>query len=90
MTTPFGAQDDVGRAVAVQADGRTVVAGQSSNRSNPDFALARCSDNGTLDSSFGTGGKLTLDFFGSFDGAENVLVQADGTRTGYGLARVLP
>ena len=101
VTTPFSTQDDFGRAVAVQADGRIVVAGQSSNRSNPDFAVARFSDNGTLDSSFGTGGKLTIDFFGSFDGAENVLMQPDGkivlggfarngTRTGYGLARVLP
>ena len=100
-TAAFSTQDDFGRAVAVQADGRIVVAGQSSNRSNSDFAVARFSDNGTLDSSFGTGGKLTIDFFGSFDGAENVLMQPDGkivlggfarngTRTGYGLARVLP
>ena len=87
--------------MAVQTDGRIVAAGQNSNRSNPDFAVARFSDNGTLDSSFGNAGKLTIDFFGSFDGAENVLMQPDGkivlggfarngTRTGYGLARVLP
>ena len=100
-TTAFTTQDDFGRAITVQADGRIVVAGQSSNKSNPDFAVARFSTNGTLDSSFGTGGKLTIDFFGSFDGAENVVVQPDGkivlggfarngTRTGYGLVRVLP
>ena len=100
-TTAFSTQDDFGRAVAVQADGRIVVAGQSSNRSNPDFAVARFSANGTSDASFGTGGKLTIDFFGSFDGAENAVMQPDGkivlggfarngTRTGYGLARVNP
>ena len=100
-TTAFSTQDDFGRAVAVQADGRIVVAGQSSNRSNPDFAVARFAANGTLDPSFGTAGKLTIDFFGSFDGAENVVMQPDGriviggfarngTRTGYGLARVNP
>ena len=100
-TTAFTTQDDFGRAITVQADGKIVVAGQSSNKSNPDFAVARFSTNGTLDSSFGTGGKLTIDFFGSFDGAENVAMQPDGkivlggfarngTRTGYGLARVNP
>ena len=101
VTTPFSTLDDVGRAVALQADGRILVAGRSSNKSNPDFAVARYAANGTLDGSFGSGGKLTIDFFGSFDGAENVVVQPDGkivlggfarngTRTGYGLVRVLP
>ena len=101
VTAAFSTQDDFGRAVAVQADGRIVVAGQSSNRSNADFAVARFSANGAPDASFGSAGKLTIDFFGSFDGAENVVVQPDGkivlggfarngTRTGYGLARVLP
>ena len=101
VTTPFSTLDDFGRAVALQADGRIIVAGQSSNQSNPDFAVARYATDGTLDGSFGTGGKLTIDFFGSSDSAENVIVQPDGriviggfarngTRTGYGLARVLP
>ena len=101
VTTPFSTLDDFGRAVALQADGRILVAGQRSNQSNPDFAVARYATNGTLDGSFGTGGKLTIDFFGSSDSAENVIVQPDGrivlggfarngTRTGYGLARVLP
>ena len=100
-TTAFTTLDDLGGAIAVQADGRILVAGRSSNQSNSDFAVARYATNGTLDSSFGIGGKLTIDFFGSFDGAENVVVQPDGKivlggfarnvrRTGYGLARVLP
>ncbi len=33
---------------------------------------------GTLDSSFGTGGKVTTGFAGSFDGASSVAVQPDG------------
>ena len=84
-----------GRALAIQADGRIVVAGQSSNRSNPNFAVARYGTNGAPDASFGSGGKLW------FDGAENVAVQSDGkivvggfatngSRTGYGLVRMLP
>jgi uncharacterized delta-60 repeat protein len=100
-TAAFSIEDDFARAVLVQADGRIVVAGQSSNRINPDFAVARFDTNGAPDASFGSAGKLTIDFFGSFDGAENVAVQPDGklvvggfatngTRTGYGLTRILP
>ncbi len=100
-TVAFSIEDDFARAVLVQADGRIVVAGQSSNRINPDVAVARFDTNGAPDASFGSAGKLTIDFFGSFDGAENVAVQPDGklvvggfatngTRTGYGLARILP
>jgi uncharacterized delta-60 repeat protein len=87
--------------MAIQADGRIVIAGQSSNKSNPGFGVARFAANGAPDASFGSAGKLTIDFFGSFDGAENVAVQPDGkivvggfatngTRTGYGLVRILP
>ncbi len=100
-TADFSTGNDLGRAVAVQADGRIVVAGQSSNGPNSDFAVARFAADGTLDPSFGSAGKLTIDFFGSLDGAENVVMQPDGkivlggfarngTRTGYGLARVNP
>ena len=56
---------------------------------------------GTLDAGFGTGGILTVDFFGASDGAEDVVIQPDGkivvvgvarngTSNGLGLARVLP
>ena len=100
-TAAFSIEDDFARAVLVQADNRIVVAGQSSNRINPDFAVARFAANGALDASFGSAGKLTIDFFGSFDGAENIAVQPDGkivvsgfatngSRTGYGLVRILP
>jgi uncharacterized delta-60 repeat protein len=101
VTTGFTTQADFARAVAIQADGRIVVAGQSSNRSNPDFAVARYAASGALDASFGAGGKMAIDFFGSFDGAESVAIQSDakvvvggfarnGTSTGYALVRILP
>jgi len=99
VTMGLSTQDDFSRAVALQPDGKIVVAGLSSNSVNSDFAVARFDPSGAPDASFGSGGKLTLDFFGSSDGAENVLVQPDGkillggfarngTRTGYGLARL--
>ncbi|PYM09261.1 MAG: hypothetical protein DMD82_00820, partial [Candidatus Rokuibacteriota bacterium] len=51
-------------AVAIQGD-KIVVAGFSDG----DFALARYEANGNLDTSFGSGGKVTTDFGGDNDGA---------------------
>jgi len=47
-------------AVALQSDGKVVVAGQLGNRSG----LIRLNTNGTLDASFGSGGVLVLNKFG--------------------------
>ena len=56
--TDFGSPA-VANALAVQANGKIVVAG--SRRFN-DFAVARYVSSGRLDDSFGTGGKVTTDF----------------------------
>ena len=63
VTTTFSTQDDFGRGVALQA-GKIVVVGQASNKVNSNFAIARYTSAGVLDSSFGDGGKLTIEFFG--------------------------
>jgi len=100
-STTISGQRDSARAVALQSDGKILVAGQSSNI-NVDFAVARFNSNGTLDTGFGGngGGKLTIDFFGFTDVAESVAVQPDGKIVlgglardnvdGYGVARVMP
>jgi hypothetical protein len=49
----------VANALAVQANGKIVVAG--SRRFN-DFAVARYTSGGRPDGSFGSGGKVTTDF----------------------------
>lgn len=92
-------QPDSANAVALQPGGRILVAGITKNI-NPDFAAARYNPDGTLDSSFANSGKLTLDFFGNTDSAENVAVRPDGRVVlgglarnvvdGYGLAQVNP
>ena len=41
VLTTFGGGDDVAKGVAVQADGKIVAVGSSSNGSSNDFALAR-------------------------------------------------
>ncbi len=78
----FGSSNEVANAVGIQADGKLVVAGTSGN----DFALARYNPDGTPDTSsdadpgvhFGTDGKVTTDF-GSLDDAANALaLQPDG------------
>src|SRR4029450_13891385 len=52
VVTDFGA-DDEGGAVAIQADGKIVVAGRSGATGSFDFAVARYNVNGTLDPDFG-------------------------------------
>src|SRR5262245_19620851 len=44
-------------AVATQPDGKLVALG-SANNASPDFAVVRFNANGTLDSSFGSGGTV--------------------------------
>src|SRR5207247_2165686 len=43
-----------------------------------DFALARYNADGSLDATFGTGGKVTTDFAGDDDQAFAVVLQSDG------------
>ena len=66
---------DVGRAVAVQPDGKIVVAGGSNARESYDFALVRYNADGTLDARFGTGGTVLTELSGE---AYAVAVQPDG------------
>jgi uncharacterized delta-60 repeat protein len=76
LATDFGgASGDLESAsgVALQQNGKVVVAGSALS----DFALARYEYDGSLDATFGTGGKVSTDFAG-FDQAEAVLVQGDG------------
>jgi uncharacterized delta-60 repeat protein len=85
----FTSQSDNPRAMLEQGDGKIVVVGQSANLgTNPDMAIARFNDSGlALDPTFGTDGKLTVDFFGGRDGAEAVVQQPDGKLVVGGFAR---
>jgi len=77
-TTDFDRRDDSATAVAVQPDGRVVVAGSSSDpkQERSSFALSRYLEHGALDPSFGGDGTITADLGGG--GARDLLVQADG------------
>lgn len=66
-TTSFGPgpfQDDYPRSILVQPDGRILVGGYSETNSvtsTGNFALARYNDDGSLDGTFGNGGKVVID-----------------------------
>jgi uncharacterized delta-60 repeat protein len=68
VTTDFASGNDRASAVTLQPDGRIVVAGTTFNAGTEtlsDFALARYNPDGTLDATFGVGGKVTTDLSGN-------------------------
>lgn len=90
VVTHLSDENDVARAVLIQPDGMILVAGYAQIRENPiepsikQFALARYDSLGSLDGSFGDGGK----FFSSFSEqslAQGIALQPDGKilMTGY-------
>jgi uncharacterized delta-60 repeat protein len=100
VQTAFVDRGDDAFGIAIQSDGKIVAAGRTNGQLNSNFAVARYDSKGDLDPSFSGDGKLTIDFFGSTDIAENVAIQSDGkivlgglardSIDGYGVARVLP
>jgi uncharacterized delta-60 repeat protein len=82
VTTDFSGRDDEAYALAIQFDGKIVAAGRTTTTSGSvlsDFALARYNSDGSLDASFGTGGKVTTAFPSPFPGAAYAMaLQPDG------------
>jgi uncharacterized delta-60 repeat protein len=82
VTTDFTGQFDGAFGVAVQRDGKIVVAGAgypTTNVGPRDFAVARYNRDGSLDPTFGAGGKVLTTFHPtSLDSALAVAVQPDG------------
>ncbi len=78
VTTDFFGFFDIANAVAIQPDGKIVLAGTALLGLVYDFALVRYNPDGSLDSSFDGDGKLTTDFDGGGDSAYGVVIQPDG------------
>jgi uncharacterized delta-60 repeat protein len=78
VISPIGVAADYGRAMALQADGKIIVAGYCAGVNNSDFCLARYSSAGDLDAGFGTGGKVISPIGAKDDFGWGVAVQADG------------
>jgi uncharacterized delta-60 repeat protein len=86
VTTDFFGRNDSAAAVAIDGNGRIVVAGIARASDLPDFALARYNSDGSLDVTFGTGGTVTTDYFGRNDGAAAVAVDGSGKIVAAGFA----
>jgi uncharacterized delta-60 repeat protein len=71
----FGGVYSAAYAVAIQSDGRIVVAGGTNASNNYGLALARLNTNGSLDLSFGVNGKITTP---GIDNANALAIQSDG------------
>ena len=72
---------DVAKAVALQTDGKIVLAGVCTGFASPtaaDFCLVRLSANGTLDTTFDTDGKVTTTIGTGTDRIHDMLLQPDG------------
>jgi len=81
VMTDFNRSTDIAFAVALQPDGKYVVVGTTytnNDYSGEDFAIARYNTDGTLDTTFGRGGKVRTDFPGLAAVVSAVVVQPDG------------
>ena len=78
VMTAVGTGLDRANTLTLTPDGKSIVAGYTNNGTQDLLLVARYNPNGTLDSSFGTGGKTTTDFSQSIPGGA-ILLNAQGT-----------
>jgi delta-60 repeat domain len=81
VTTDINRSTDIANAVAVQADGKLVVVGQTykhNDYTGEDFVVTRYNTDGTLDNTFGSGGRVRTDFPGLAAVPSSVVIQPDG------------
>ena len=78
VTTHLGTDDDFAHSMAIQSDGKIILAGESWNGNNYDFALVRYNTNGDLDNTFGANGKVIFPIGTGNERCYSVKIQADG------------
>ena len=78
VVTHFTAGNDYAYGTAVQPNGRIIVVGRGNGPNGADFCVVRYLVNGTLDTTFGTGGKVFTDFDHGQDTARGVALQTNG------------
>jgi uncharacterized delta-60 repeat protein len=85
VATDFGqGLESYAVALMIQPDGRIVIAGESSYV----FLVARYNSNGTLDSTFGSGGSAFANFSSNWDAATDAVLHPDGKITLVGWSEV--
>ena len=92
VTTAFVAgEPDAIQGITLLADGRIVAAGRTRSPAAPNartFALARYNSNGSVDTGFGAGGKVTTPVTEDHNEASSVAVQPDGKIVAAGYAGI--
>lgn len=78
VTSDFTSAIDQAYAVAVQGDGKIVVAGGAPYSKNASFAIARYNTDGSLDVTFSGDGKVRVNLSRYYDAAWGIAVQTDG------------
>ena len=76
VSTRFEGASAAAVALVRQADGKTIAAGSAKRGDSSSFALARYSHDGSLDPTFGSGGRVETSF-GRNAGASELVVQPD-------------
>ena len=86
VTTDFsGNSDDIAEVVALQSDGKLILAGQTGLYPSFNVAVARYNSTGQLDPSFGIGGKVSSNFANRDEGY-SLALQGDGRVVVAGIA----
>lgn len=80
------AEVESANAIAIQADGKIVLAGDRYANNTSLFALARFNTDGSLDPSFGLNGKVSTSIVGLSDVAYAVAVQSNGSIVAAGVS----
>lgn len=89
FTTDMGGDNDVGEAIAIQPDGKILIVGGQFTGTAGGF-LARLNGDGTLDTGFGSGGKLALTAIGAsgYDLLRAAAIRSDGKIIAAGVSGV--
>jgi uncharacterized delta-60 repeat protein len=69
---------DIGKSIALQADGKIIFAGYSSNGTDNNAAVIRLNSNGNLDATFDADGKVVFNIAGTDEMINAVAIQNDG------------
>jgi uncharacterized delta-60 repeat protein len=78
ITAVTASGDDSAAAMALQPDGKILLAGSCVGASNLDFCALRYQGDGTIDTSFGTAGKVVTPISTFLDLASAIALQPDG------------
>jgi uncharacterized delta-60 repeat protein len=76
--TSIGSANDFAYSMAIQSDGKIIVAGASASSIDYDFSLIRYNQNGSVDSSFGKNGIVTTPIGNVDDIALSIALQITG------------